>query len=208
MPASLLIGTNGKVWCMKHVCAFLICGLAVCLMGGCRRPATGSTGNVKVTVEGQQRFPASLSGRWKADRHGWELVLETNGRIASAVIPFGRVQVVPGRTTTTPTRSGDQAIFTPGPWAVHYDPTTRELTVKIVMEHVRVPMADNVVEGSSTDILAGLISPEEDTWQAQWTTYTRYIAATGEGKPVDLSTDSTYGETQPLTFTRVVNQAP
>jgi len=193
---------------MKHVCAFLICGLAVCLMGGCRRPATGSTGNVKVTVEGQQRFPASLSGRWKADRHGWELVLETNGRIASAVIPFGRVQVVPGRTTTTTTRSGDQAIFTPGPWAVHYDPTTRELTVKIVMDHVRVPMAENVVEGSSTDILAGLISPEEDTWQAQWTTYTRYIAATGEGKPVDLSTDSTYGETQPLTFTRVVNQAP
>lgn len=186
--------------------ACLVFGLAICLIGGCGRPAAGPSEDVKVMVEGRQEFPQSLGGRWIADRHGWELVLESDGRIASAVIPFGQVRIVPGHTTTTPTKTGDQAIFTPGPWAVHYDPTTRDLTVKIVMDLVRVPMAEDVVEGSSTDVLAGLISPEENTWQVQWTSYTRYTASRGESKPVDLSTDSAYGETQPVTFTRVGTQ--
>jgi hypothetical protein len=188
---------------MKRVRMLAMLALTAGAVGGCNRHLNDG---VKVVVEGQQEFPASLAGRWKADRQGWEFVFEPDGRISSAVIAFGRVSVVPGRTTTTPTRTGAQATFTPGPWTVYYEPATQELTLRIVMDHVRVPMGENVVEGSSTDVLSGPISSETGVWQVQWTTYTRYTAKAGEGPAADLSTDSTYGETQPLTFTRIENE--
>jgi len=129
-------------------------------------------------------------------------VFEPDGRISSAVISLGRVSVTPGRTTTVPTQSGGQAVFTPGPWTVHYDPGARMLTVKIAMEHVRVPMAANVLEGSSTDVFAGPVLASGDTWQVEWTTFTHYTARADGSTPVDLSTDSTYGEARPLVFTK------
>ncbi|OHB66972.1 MAG: hypothetical protein A2Y76_08425 [Planctomycetes bacterium RBG_13_60_9] len=76
------------------------------------------------------------------------------------------------------------------------------------MDHIRVEMAGNIVEGSSTDVFVGPASSTKGTWQTQWTTFTRYAARTGDNASVDLSTDPTYGETKPLTFERIVDQKP
>ncbi len=184
---------------MKLTHVLLLGGLAL-LPAGCHRPRADGTATVKTVVGGGQEFPALLAGRWVADRHGWEFVLERDGRISSAVISLGRVRVTPGATTTIPTRSGSEAVFTPGSWLVHYEPDTRTLTVKIVMDHVRAEMAGTTLEGSSTDIFVGPVSPAGDTWQTEWTTFTRYTAHTPEGTSFDLSTDPVYGETKPLLF--------
>lgn len=184
---------------MKLKQVFLIGGLALLLMG-CHRPLEERASGVKVVVEGGREFPDFLVGRWVADQHGWEIVLARDGRISSAVISLGRVRVTPGQTTTVPTKSGNEAIFTAGLWLVHYEPDTRTLTVKIVMDHVRVEMAGNILEGSSTDVFAGPVSPAGDTWQTEWTTFTRYTAHTPESTSFDMSTDPVYGETEPLLF--------
>jgi hypothetical protein len=177
-------------------------------IGGCSHPLHRETDPVKVIVEGGGRFPSGLAGRWKARQHGWELQIEPDGRISSAVLSLGRVRVVPGKTTTMPTQSGDQAVFTPGGWIVHYVPSTRELTVKITMDHVRVEMAGNLLEGSSTDIFVGPVAPTERVWQTQWTTFTRYTAHTPDHNSFDLSTDPTAGETRPLIFERTDATSP
>jgi len=188
---------------MKPAWAFAaIAWVTILAAGGCGRPFGRHAGPISVLVEGGGRFPAALAGRWRSDQHGWEFVFEPDGRISSAVISLGRVSVTPGRTTTVPTQSGGQAVFTPGPWTVHYDPGARMLTVKIAMEHVRVPMAANVLEGSSTDVFAGPVLASGDTWQVEWTTFTHYTARADGSTPVDLSTDSTYGEARPLVFTK------
>jgi len=158
-----------------------------------------------VVVAGGSAFPVSLAGRWRADQQGWQFTFESDGQIASAVIGLGQVEIKPLGTTTAATQTGEQAVFTPGPWTVYYEPASRELTVRIVMDHVRVPMAGNVLEGSSTDIFVGPISPTTGLWQAQWTTFTRYRIRTAEGNSYDLSTDATYGETKSLTFERLTN---
>lgn len=177
------------------------------LMGGCIRPLHEPTEAVKVIVEGGGRFPGSLAGRWQASQHGWEFELAPDGRITSAILSLGRVRVLPGQTTTRPTRSGQQAVFTPGPWTVHYIPSTRELTVEIIMSRVRVEMGGNILEGSSTDTFVGSVAPSNRVWQAQWTTFTRYLAHTPDGASVDLSTDPTYGETKSLIFEKVSDGA-
>ena len=184
---------------MKWKWAFVL-GLSAALTGGCSRSLNESAGDGKVIVEGGGKFPSSLAGRWQASQHGWEFEFEPDGRIASATLSLGRVRVVPGRTTTMPTKSGHQAVFTPGPWTVHYIPSTRELTVEIIMDHVRVEMGGDFLEGSSTDTFVGPVAASNRTWRVQWTTFTRYLAHTPDGASVNLSTDPTYGETKSLTF--------
>jgi len=179
---------------------------ALATTGGCTQPQSKPVNPVVVSTEDGSAFPASLAGRWKADRHGWEFAIEPDGRITSAVISLGRVTVLPGQTATIPTKTGEPALFTPGPWATHYDPALRMLTVKITMDRVRVPMGDNILEGSSTDIFTGVVSPAMDAWQAEWTTFTDYTARTPAGASTELSTDKTYGQAQPLVFTKTAGQ--
>ena len=185
---------------------FLICGVSALWAGGCNRPMGHRAGPVDVIVEGNKAFPSELAGRWKADTDGWEFVFAPNGQIVSAVISLGRVRVIPGQTTTVPTKSGGEGVFTPGRWTVHYAPGSGQLTVRIVMDHVRVEMGGNTIEGSSTDVFDGPIDPTASTWQMQWTTFTRYTGHAPGKPPFDLSTDPTYGETKPLTFRRVAGQ--
>jgi hypothetical protein len=185
-----------------------VLGVAAMLIGGCRQPLQHQADPVQVIVEGDGEFPNSLAGRWKARQHGWEFQIEPNGRISSAILGLGHVRVVPGTTTTRPTKSGSQAVFTPGPWTVHYVPSTRELTVRITMDHVRVEMAGNLLEGSSTDTFVGSVAPTNRTWQTQWTTFARYVAHTPDGAATDLSTDPTYGETKTLVFDRADPVSP
>lgn len=178
-------------------------GLVCCLLlGGCQTQKADLGDRIQVIIEGGGSFPVALAGRWQADRHGWQFVFEPDGRISSAVLSLGRVEIAPGVNTTVPTRGGGQGTFRPGLWTVHYEPTAGELTVKIVMDYVRVEMAGNVLEGRSIDTLSGPISPADGVWQAQWAAFTQYKIRTAEGDASELSTDPAYGETQPLTFHR------
>jgi len=177
-------------------------------MGGCSRPVSRPAGAVDVMVEGPGAFPTTLAGRWQASRDGWELELEPDGQIAAAIVSLGRVRVIPGKTTTVPTVSGHEGVFTPGPWTVHYTPETRELTVRITLSHVRVEMAGNILEGSSTDTFVGPVDLVAGTWQTQWTTFTRYVAQTPDHQLIDLSTDPNCGETQSLTFRKAPARQP
>lgn len=185
---------------------FLIWGASAMLAGGCHAIQGGTAEPVDVIVEGNKPFPADTAGRWRADEDGWEFVFAPDGRIVSARISFGRVAIVPGQTTTVPTKGGGEGVFTPGRWTVHDAPDSAQLTLKIVMAHVRVAMGDAVIEGSSTDVFAGPIDSVEGVWQTQWTTFTRYTARAPGKSPVDLSTDSANGETKPLTFRKVADR--
>ena len=189
---------------MKRVIPSLLCVTILIASSGCRsKPSTPSPHGVDVLIEGRGMFPAELAGRWKADRDGWEFVFSPDGHIVSAVLSLGRVEIKPGYRVTLPTRSGGEGLFEPGPWTVHYVPETHQLTLKIVMTHIRIDMAGTIVEGTTTDTFSGDISPNDGVWQVQWTAFSKYTID-APGSPVkELSTDETYGETKALTFRRV-----
>jgi hypothetical protein len=158
---------------------------------------------MSVVVDGGGRFPASLAGRWRSDRDGWEFVLGRDGHIVSAVLSLGRVRITPGQTVTIPTRGGGEGVFEPGEWTVYYEPERGELTIKVAMDHVRVEMGEAVLEGSTIDILSGAISAIDGTWQVQWSAFNRYtVQGTGQAA-TELSTPPERGETKALIFERV-----
>ena len=191
---------------MRLIVSLTLCGLLIWPAGGCRSGRDRAQDDVTVVIEGGGPFPEALSGRWQADRDGWQLVLESDGRVSAAVISLGRVQITAGQKTTVPTRSGGQGVFDPGPWTVYYAPGTQELTVKISMDYVRVEMGENTLEGKSTDVFAGKVALSEGLWQAEWTTFPDYTARTPEGHTFKLATDATYGESKLLTFRKVLQK--
>jgi hypothetical protein len=77
------------------------------------------------------------------------------------------------------------------------------VVVKIIMRHVRVGMAEAILEGASTDTFSGPVSPADNVWQVQWTNFSNYQLQMPDGSTSELSTDETYGETNRLTFERV-----
>ena len=182
--------------------------LYVCIIGlalaGCRGPQKAE--KTGVVVVGSDRFPASLAGRWVSDRQGWQIVFGADGRITSAVLSLGRVEVVPGVETTVPTRGGGQGVFAPGLWTVHYEADSKQLTVKLVMNHIRIEMGSYTLEGKSTDVFSGPISADDGVWQVQWTALTDYEVRRPGREDVEIGTDSVYGETQPLAFEKTEPQ--
>lgn len=184
---------------MKTAWIVLVCLGGVCL-GGC---ASGGTRSVQVVVEGNGPFPTALAGRWQSNLDGWQFVIEPDGSISSAIISFGRVEVKPGQITTAPALAGGKAIFEPGQWVVHYSPDTSDLIVKITMDRVHIETGDNILDGRSTDTFIGRVSPQEDLWVVQWTTFSHYTAHTTEKPLTEFATDPDKGETKPLVFRRV-----
>ena len=191
---------------MKIGLAVVTCLASLCL-SSCAPSERILGKNMQVVVEGGGQFPAALAGRWQADQDGWQLVIDSNGRISSAVISFGRVEVTPGQITTAPALSGGKATFVPGQWVVNYAPDTRVLTIKIAMDHLHVETGENVIDGRSTDIFIGRVDAGEGLWPVQWTTFSHYTARTTAKPSTEISTDPDKGETKPLIF-RKVNATP
>ena len=188
---------------MKHRVCIIVCLTTAILPMGCQGPAKPRQDAVSVVAQGKGKFPPELAGTWKANREGWEMVIEPDGSVASAVISFGRVRIIPGKSQTLTTQGGGEGLFEPGPWTVHYDPKTNDLIVKIVMSHIRIEMAEAVLEGTGVDTFAGPISAADGVWQAQWTNFSRYLLHRPDGSVSELATDETYGETIALPFERL-----
>jgi hypothetical protein len=185
---------------MKHALGVCLCFL-VAAGAGCHGPHQDS--GMSVVVQGEGRFPASLAGRWQADRDGWEFVMGPDGHISSAVLSLGRVRITPGQTVTVPTRGGGEGVFEPGEWTVYYEPSTRQLTIKIAMDRVRVEMGEAVLEGSTIDVLSGAVSVADGTWQVQWSAFNKYTVHGTDKPAAELSTHPEYGETKALTFQKI-----
>jgi hypothetical protein len=178
-------------------CVFLLLG------GGCQEHNRNKSG-VEVIIEGGGEFPQFLVGRWKNDYYAWEFVFEPNGTISSAVISMGEVEIIPGQSKTVPTISGGKAIFKPGLWTVQYDPELRELTVEIVMNYIHIEMGQDLLEGKITDTLAGEVSEDGKTWQADWFSFPDFMAYTTETKRLTVTPEESFVGT--ITFEKLEEQ--
>jgi hypothetical protein len=191
---------------MKRTASVIILSLllagAGCQGDAAKPPATGTSGDkhMKVVVKGGSQFPATLAGGWKADKSNWGILIEKDGTISSAIIPLGLAQMRPGQVTNIETWNGGKGRFEAGTWSLVYDPKKRELQVEIVLDAFRQDMGANALEGSSTDLFTGRVSPDGKIWNAVWLSYPKYIAYVPE--PRELPVDPNEPPMEELVFTK------
>jgi hypothetical protein len=187
---------------MERSVVLLLCGLGGCLLAGCPRRVDDLPA-VEVVVDGGRQFPEDLAGLWKADSGGWEIVIEPNGTISSAVVSLGRVRLEPGRKTTVPMKMGGKGVFQAGQWAVYYSPERRELTVEITIESFRVELGEDVVKGRTMDLFFGTVSPDGRSWWASRFSFPQYVADTKKYRDHKLIVDSNETPPDELLFQKV-----
>jgi len=158
---------------------------------------------VEVIVDGDGRFPTFLAGRWKADKGGWEFVFEPDGVISSAVVSLGRVRMRPGQVTTTQMKMGGKGVFEPGQWTVQYSQEKRELILQIAIEHFRVELGDNVVQGQTRDFFVGLVSSDGQLWWPDRFSFPEYIVDTKKYPNYKLPSDPNNNPRESLIFRKV-----
>ena len=187
---------------MKRLSVLLVFSLSVFLLSGCQDSARNKR-DVEVIIDGDGHFPASLAGRWKADKGGWEIVFETDGTISSASVSLGRVKMIPGQVTTVPMQLGGQGIYEPGQWTVQYAQEQRELIVEIAIDHFRVELGDNVLQGQRRDFFIGPVSQDGKLWQPEWFSFPEYIADTKKYHNYKLPFDPDDNPGESLIFEKV-----
>ncbi|MHC4158276.1 MAG: hypothetical protein ACYSSO_04265 [Planctomycetota bacterium] len=143
----------------------LICSLFLLFLGGCNGLGRDEVG-VEQAIEGEGEFPEFLVGTWRAKgRSGWEVVLEPDGTISSAVIRFARVRIRPNQKTEIRVgKKGKLGIFEAGDCEAYYDPTTHDMSIIIEMKRVYAEMGGGVVDGTCKYYISGIISEEGENW--------------------------------------------
>ena len=149
---------------LSAVVIILLSGLT-----GCQQNAQSPDVPSKVNVAGGGEFPKSLAGTWLCEEQGLEIVLEPNGTIASAIMPFGKLKMRSGETIKiNRPEVKDKGVFQAGPWSVNYEPASGELTVELSLKSYRAQIAGIVLEGETRDIFTGKVSQDTGVWQAEW----------------------------------------
>ena len=204
MPLFLLqhISRSPKIRLMKRFVFLLVYIFLAAALAGCRSPAANKDG-VEVTVDGDGQFPAFLVGTWKADEGGWEFVFEPDGKISSAIVSIGRAKLQPGRTTTVPMQMGGKGVYKPGPWSVQYSHEQRELVVEIAIDHFRVELGDNVIEGRTRDFFVGSVSADGRYWWADRLNFPEYVVNTEKYHNYELPFDPNDNPRESILFQKV-----
>jgi hypothetical protein len=165
-------------------------------------PVQQTINNTDVLLTEGGEFPASLAGKWVADREGWEILLQPDGSIAACQHTVGRVVAYPGKTTTYPLQENGMGVVEAGTWSVQYTAGKRELAIDIILKKFTFVKGTDVVEGASRDLFVGRVSADGKTWTADWVTQPQYTVTTDTQNKVDLPIEETGQTMGTVIFTR------
>lgn len=122
----------------------------------------------KPAAKGKSAFPPALAGTWKSEDSRFTIVLSPQGTLSSAVVPLLGAEIRPNKTTKIEMKDGSFSTFTAGDCPVDYDPVTRELSVIIYVEKLRIKFMEIENKGCTKDIFAGKVSEDGKSWLPDW----------------------------------------
>jgi hypothetical protein len=155
-----LFGRKGKD--MKRIIFFVFTGIF--LFAGCQSE------NKKKPEATALKLPSDIAGVWQAEGSSWQIIISQDGKVSSAILPLGEVEVKPNQDTIVEMQDGGKSIYAAGDFEVNYDPSNRNLEVAIKMENIHLAFPDGAIDGNSTDIFSGKVSESGKTWDTIWFT--------------------------------------
>ena len=174
---------------MKYVRGVLLCSLFLFGVLGCESPWPVLGPNGRPALE-------DIAGTWQAEDSPWKIVLTPQGTVESAFMEFGRMEIKPQSTEHLQGWRGEPGVINVGSCPVSFDPKTGELTVEIVLDYFSMAMGNQLLQGRSTEVFRGPVSPDGLTWQA--TQYTGLDAFVLERDPNDPANPEKFREIAPL----------
>jgi hypothetical protein len=121
-------------------------------------------------------FPDFLVGVWEIKegeyKDKWGFKFEPDGSISKLIhLVAGEVRMEEGGSQLEGREEGSYAVFVMGPYSVDYTASSRELDVRVTLEHFRMEMPIGVLEGSTDDYFRGTVSEDGKTWKVNWISY-------------------------------------
>lgn len=120
-------------------------------------------------------LPEYLVGIWHAkinDEQEWGFKLESDGSISKMDHAWaGRINVTEGGVYDEGPGEGTFALFVMGPCEADYGPQTRQLDVKIIIDHYLMKLPNGELEGKQEDYFRGKVSEDGKTWNVEWVSY-------------------------------------
>ena len=158
---------------MKYINTLLLTGIILSL-AGCT-----STDVTDQRAADTAAAVSDIAGTWRGSVNGWEIIIGSDQKIKSVVIPLGKIRMVPGRATTVPAKKDGYGIFEPGVWKLDYNPESRFLNAEIEIGSFYMDIGTDSIEGTITYYLKGTVSEDGKKWTADCCTTNRFIADTG-----------------------------
>jgi hypothetical protein len=154
----ICLGKKGKG--MKKFVFYIFTGIF--LFAGCQSE------NRKQPQAAAVQLPPEIAGIWKAQDSPWQIVLSQDGKVSSAILPLGEVEVKPNQKTMVEMKDGNMSAYTAGNFEVNYNSLSRELEVTIEMKSIHVVILDESLDGNSMDIFSGRVSEDGKIWDTIW----------------------------------------
>ncbi|MBN2020118.1 MAG: hypothetical protein JW749_07830 [Sedimentisphaerales bacterium] len=147
--------------------AVTCCCVFIWSCGGCQKPA--SENNTQM-VSGHQtnKIPSEIAGTWQMRDGVWQMTIEPNGVVSSAVIPLMQCTIRPHQTTHVPMKDGNVSDFTGGDLFAEYDSTVRELSVYIELKNFLIRFFEIRTGGNQLDSFIGPVSEDGLVWKPGW----------------------------------------
>jgi len=118
-----------------------------------------------------------MVGTWEAPRQSlispnWQIKFEKDGTISKIYHRiFGEIIISNGGFYNDGPDPGTYIFVTLGPVETQYDPCSKVIKVRIVVEDYEMKMPQGILEGRMIDTLIGKASDDGKTWKAEWRNY-------------------------------------
>ena len=162
--------------------------ILISMLSGCQESRKSQMGTVvdpnvsQVALVNASVFPKEMVGIWQNKENGWIFRIEKSGRIFKVQHTIGRAELRAGEISTFPLANNGKGIIKPGSWYVQYNGETQTVAIEITLERFQYNLGyGDMVSGSSRDIFIGELPEKGQTiWKAQWLSYPKYVASTGD----------------------------
>ena len=153
----------------------VLLSLSLILIVGCNQSAKVKKNDIS------QQSPLEVAGRWKAVGQPCEITLSRDGKVLSAVVAMGAVEIKPNEVTKVEMIDGQFSTYKAGDCTVEYDSAGKVLVVSIVLEYLDIKIGADGFEGSSIEVFTGPVSADGKKWHTIWENVFDY----GERFPMD-----------------------
>jgi hypothetical protein len=155
---------------MNRVLALWGCVVIILALSGCGQQSQRTSNQPQENV-----FPEVMVGVWEAQvskYSKWGIKFEPDGSILKIIHSvIGPVRLEEGGTYEEGPDPGTYAVFVMGPCEANYNPSTRMLKVKIIVDYYKMKLPTGELEGRIEDYFEGPVSEDGKTWKVEWRSY-------------------------------------